>query len=165
MITPVTPDEFLEWAGLIEFLTESNAIEEEGPPNQHQIDAAEAFLALETITVADMCSLVDAIAPGAKLRDKPGMDVRVGSYKPPRGHPEIKDRLERFLRSLGKGPESSSTAWGAYAGHGFYESIHPFMDGNGRSGRLLWLWQMGGVEKAPRGFLLHHYMQSLEAGR
>ena len=52
----------------------------------------------------------------------------------------------------------------AYVLHCRYESLHPFTDGNGRSGRALWLWMMGGIEEAPLGFLHTWYYQSLEAG-
>jgi Fic family protein len=38
------------------------------------------------------------------------------------------------------------------------------MDGNGRSGRAIWLWQMLRQEGgAPLGFLHHFYYQTLEA--
>ena len=47
-----------------------------------------------------------------------------------------------------------------------YETLHPFMDGNGRSGRILWAWQMIEHNIAPGlslGFLHAYYYQTLAA--
>ena len=49
----------------------------------------------------------------------------------------------------------------AYTLHHEYETLHPFTDGNGRSGRVLWLWMLGGIKNTPLGFLHHWYYQSL----
>lgn len=146
---------------LLWFIRESNRIE--GilrECNPRELNASEAFLALPIITVADACALVDAYAPGAKLRDKLGMDVRVGRHFPSSGGPHIRLTLERFLLDIRDG------AWSPFGAHKVYESIHPFMDGNGRSGRMIWLWQMQreGYDGS-LGFLHKWYYQSLEAGR
>ena len=53
-------------------------------------------------------------------------------------------------------------ALGACETHVRYELLHPFLDGNGRSGRALWLWLMG---QAPLGFLHTFYYQTLSAAR
>ncbi len=123
--------------------------------------AAQDFLALEEITVPDMCALVAEIEPGALLRDKEGMDVRVGGHVAPRGGIEIATSLEHILLYV-----HNSTLRTPYWTHKEYETLHPFTDGNGRSGRLLWLWQMekfhGGTELS---FLHWHYYASLNAGR
>ena len=47
----------------------------------------------------------------------------------------------------------------AYENHKYFEEIHPFLDLNGRTGRAIWLHQMGG--EAPMGFLHTWYYQSL----
>jgi len=43
------------------------------------------FLAKDYIKIDDLVEVVDYFQPGAKLRDRPGMDVRVGNYRPPSG--------------------------------------------------------------------------------
>ena len=50
---------------------------------------------------------------------------------------------------------------GAWALHKHFESLHPFLDGNGRTGRALWLWMMGGIAQVPLGFLHTFYYQTL----
>lgn len=44
--------------------------------------------------------------------------------------------------------------------HIAYEMLHPFTDGNGRSGRMLWAWQM---RNFPLDFLHTFYYQTLNA--
>ena len=142
---------------LTDFVIESNRIEGISGATQVDIDAHGRFLALERITVADLESLVEAVQPDARLRIEPAMDVRVGSHIAPPGGPDIRGSLERLLFVACSGdPESPHKT------HRLYETLHPFTDGNGRSGRALWLWQMGGINNVPLGFLHHFYYQTLE---
>jgi Fic family protein len=63
------------------------------------------------------------------------MDVRVGNYTPPPGGPDIRVQLAEILGDM----ETPLTD--PYSTHLDYEKLHPLMDGNGRTGRALWLWQ------------------------
>lgn len=142
---------------LYHFVKESNRIEGiTREPHPIEIAAHEEFLSLEKMTILDLIKFVNVVAD-ARLRDRPGMNVSVGNHQPPDGGSAVVTRLERLLRDL----DLDSP----HALHCQYEDLHPFMDGNGRSGRVLWLWMMGGIENAPLGFLHHFYYQTLQASR
>jgi hypothetical protein len=140
------------------FVRESNRIENiHRNPTSREIDAHERLLADVILGLGRLETFVSAIQPGAKLRRSPGMDVRVGNHYPPRGSALVESRLLDILHL--------SNLRTPFATHHDYENLHPFMDGNGRSGRALWLRMMGGIERAPLGFLHHWYYQSLDAVR
>ncbi len=143
---------------LYSFIAESNRIEGiEGQIEPSVLLASEAFLGLETVTVQDMCNIVNVFQPGAELRNKAGLDVRVGNRIPPNGGIDIETRLIDIL--------SDAKKISPFDIHVLYESLHPFTDGNGRTGRLLWAWQMINNDVSPGislGFLHAFYYQSLE---
>lgn len=147
---------------VFKFVEESNRIE--GilrPPTPGELEATSNFLRLDEVTVADLEMLVSAYQPGAKLRTRVGMDVRIGNHLPPRGGPDIKPALQKILDAV---QEEANP----YATHLAYETLHPFMDGNGRSGRALWAWQMIDQRIWPElqlGFLHAFYYQALSHGR
>lgn len=150
-----TPEE------LINFIRESNRIE--GilrDPTDAEIAASETFLSKDAVTVSGLQAFVSACQPGASLRTQYGMDVRVGSHRPPLGGPKILSGLESLVLGVAAGIHP-------YSIHLDYEHLHPFTDGNGRSGRILWAWQMLDQERFPRlmlGFLHAFYYQVLERG-
>lgn len=157
---------------LRDFLIESNRIEGivRSPDILDEEETlAMLFLGLDRIEVADLENLVNALAgPEARLRSRPGMNVRVGRHIPLPGGSTIKKNLSELLVTANRGRgvlRASAWASRAHWVHLQYEDLHPFMDGNGRSGRLLWLWCMGGIKNAPLGFLHHFYYQTLEAAR
>lgn len=66
----------------------------------------------------------------------PGCGLAEATYVPPPHEPEMHDCLgawERFMHERGKMPELIQCA----LVHEHFEAIHPFLDGNGRIGRLL----------------------------
>lgn len=145
---------------LSDFVIESNRIEgiAHSPRLLAEIDATAAFLAHDVLNVTRLVDLVKVYQPDALPRFRQGLDVRVGNHIPPRGGPHI-------MQALGNLLEAIQTKLDAYDGHVAYETLHPFTDGNGRSGRAVWLWRMGGIEKAPLGFLHHFYYQALQHSR
>lgn len=145
---------------LEQFVRESNRIEGiTHKPSGYVLDAYEMFLGRDEIRLDTLQALVWAIQPYAMLRDKRGMDVVVGlTYRPPRGGCEIKNQLAELLAPLKPGGHDRQECFEVHAA---YEALHPFMDGNGRSGRALWLWMRGGLDAAPLGFLHTYYYDAL----
>ena len=139
---------------LHDFVAESNRIEGIETVRDMEVEAHEHFLA-QPITVQSLEFFVLTVAD-ALLRSKQGMNVRAGNHHPVAGGPMVRDLLQNLLDN----PTVS-----AFEAHRAYEAIHPFMDGNGRSGRVLWLHMMGGIEKVSLGFLHTFYYQSLDNRR
>lgn len=141
---------------IISFITESNKIE--GIiryPLMQEIQALETFLNLESLYIFNLKAFVSRNQIGAVLRDREGMDVRIGNYHPPKGGSEIKDALQRLLNDV--------SWYNIYNFHSKYESLHPFTDCNGRSGRAIWAWQMVHHNLSiSLGFLHTYYYQSLD---
>lgn len=144
---------------LEQFIRESFRIEGiHRQPSSAEMEAHEQLLALPVVTVSDLQQFVSVIQPGAVLRDRLGLDVRVGDYVAPSGGPEVRADLVDMLQLI---QMAQSDSW-PHKCHKAYERLHPFTDGNGRSGRALWLWQhckrgtyMG------LGFLHQWYYESL----
>ena len=142
---------------LIPFLTESLGIESiHRQPTEREVDAAERFLSLDYITIEDVVAFVGIYAPGAGLRARLGMNVKVGDHYPMPGGMQVRDQLMNILADV-------STA-NPYITHIEYETLHPFTDCNGRSGRMIWLWQMLKQDRLIAGlsFLHSWYYSSLE---
>jgi Fic/DOC family protein len=149
-------------AVLVPFLRESLGIEGiHREPTDTEVLETIAFLRLTEITVPALVDLVAVYAPGHRLRDKPTLNVRVGNYVAPKGGKDLVQRLEVLLSEINHG------AVNPWRGHVAYEMLHPFTDGNGRSGRALWAWHMLKNGRDPFGlsFLHRFYYQTLENSR
>lgn len=143
------------------FVSESNAIEGiHRPPTAEELAAHDTFLNLHGIGLERLCELQAVIAPGKPLRDKPGLNVRVGNHIAPPGGPSIPAVLKIILHNATHGVNP-------WAIHLEYETLHPFMDGNGRTGRALWAWHMRSLGRDPFAlpFLHRFYYQTLEHAR
>ena len=139
---------------LYNFVEESNRIEGiRREPTDDEMSATFDFVNLPSIEVEHLQQLVSVYAPRHRLRDRPGLDVRVGNHIAPAGGPKIRTELAFLLSKV-----EISDPWNT---HVAYETLHPFTEGNGRSGRALWLWTMQG--NAPLGFLHTFYYQTLAA--
>ncbi len=144
----------------VRFVRESNFIEGiNNPFVEDDVSAHRKFwdgpLMVETIE-----ELVLKIA-GASLRYRVGMDVRVGGHTPTRGGPHVADDLYKLVEQMKR---RELDPWQA---HCEYEILHPFMDGNGRSGRAIWAWMMTDQGHNPFGldFLHRFYYQTLDHQR
>lgn len=76
--------------------------------------------------------------------------VRVGSYTPPPAQ-EVSGLMFELLEWWSKESVKLSPVLSSAILHYRFESIHPFADGNGRTGRALALWEL-----YRRGFDTHH---------
>lgn len=85
-----------------------------------------------------------ADAPGLPIRESAG---NWASHETVCPHPHRSGLLDWWNKSSGRWPAAISSAIVHYR----FEEIHPFADGNGRTGRTLALWEL-----YRRGFDTHH---------
>jgi hypothetical protein len=144
---------------LQELVRETNKIE--GiirSPRKEEVQELDRFLQTPSLSVGELTAFVSVFEPTAFLRTQSGANVRVGTHSPPPGGMHILYRLDELLFDINQDIITP------YQGHVRYETLHPFTDGNGRSGRAVWAWHMiheGREKTLDLGFLHAFYYQAL----
>lgn len=143
---------------LYQFAKESNEIEGIREAHRHRTHyhALSKFLEHELITVVELERFVRTVEPKAFLRTKDSHRVWIGGKEAPKASIS-QSNLVNLLIDVNEGHRTDP-----WTVHCEYEEIHPFIDGNGRSGRALWLSMM--IQKGydlRYGFLQMFYYQTL----
>lgn len=141
------------------FINESLLIEGiTGICTHEELTMTEKFLDANEITIPLLSEYVNVFTPNNVPRFHDGLDVRIGNFFPPAGGVFVRCYLESLLGCINTNEIDPFTA------HARYEWLHPYTDGNGRSGRALWLWLMQKNQKHVfnSSFLHTFYYQTLD---
>jgi hypothetical protein len=125
------------------------------PPTDEEIAEHRRFMRLETLSISELEAFLKIYRPGARLRMYPGQDVCVGPHVPPKGGEHILAQLQALLTDINA---KKIDAWSA---HVQFETLHPFSDGNGRVGRIIWYAMCANSTRVDLGFLHGFYLQTL----
>ena len=114
----------------------------------------EARVQLEVVRHDDLFALHRILAEGVMDQGDSGqyrtIFVTIGDDTPPGPH-EVSPLMFELLEWWNKGSRELSPILSSAILHYRFEAIHPFADGNGRTGRALALWEL-----YRRGFDTHH---------
>lgn len=123
---------------LRDFVVSSNAIEgifRDSPSLRREVDAVEAFLQSYTLGSHELLALVGVLQPEARIRTE-GEGIVVGSHVAPPGGKHMLLQVVEILLAVqdnDANPIMTYMAW---------QHLHPLTDGNGRTGRVLYAWQV-----------------------
>ena len=145
----------------------SAAIENEFDPRRVSTHAQALWSYLRTPGGEEHMLSMHALLMTGQPHAQPGMyrtvGVSVGRYRapPPGDVPTLMEKLWAYCRTEGLDPVVQS-AWT----HLVFETIHPFADGNGRTGRALVSRLLGGPLPLSRWIMerRHQYYRLLDSG-
>jgi hypothetical protein len=120
----------------VEFQRESDSIEELHPSDETLAIEAKALkdLCEGELTIANIETYVKSVQPDAFLRTNKGDEVSIMGFDGLTGGLAVSYALQEIIDGL-----PTTEGWYNYVR---YELLHPFSDGNGRSGRAVWLYYM-----------------------
>lgn len=143
-----------------DFISESLKIEGiHRTPHVGEIEEFNRFMGLSTITINELIAFVNVYQPGSELRLGSRMNVTIGGIPVTNGGEAVGYMLDHILSKTNHRRLYKE----AYQTHLEYEELHPFTDCNGRSGRMLWAWQVGEKNALDLGFLHRFYYDTFRA--
>jgi Fic family protein len=151
-------------------LGESNAIEDIFDPAEieQSLLAWHDLISRETLSHGAICHTQkvitlhqDDLMPHQRgyYRSMSKVNIIVGNYHPPMAY-MVDGRMDNWLLDY--------EALGPWEAHVRFEKIHPFVDGNGRTGRMLMWWQEVKLGQEPTVIMAadrQAYYRRLEKGR